>query len=155
MMERNLLKQAIELAKENVDTGGGPFGAVIVKNGIVISSAANMVTKQNDPTAHAEVLAIRKAAEKLGSWNLEGCELYTSCEPCPMCMGAVYWAHIDKVYYASGHDDARKAGFDDSEIYSEMRKSVKDRKISMHQEMRDEGNEAFSKWMEKVDREEY
>jgi len=154
-MERNLLKQAIELAKENVDTGGGPFGAVIVKNGIVISSAANMVTKQNDPTAHAEVLAIRKAAEKLGSWNLEGCELYTSCEPCPMCMGAVYWAHIDKVYYASGHDDARKAGFDDSEIYSEMRKSVKDRKISMHQEMRDEGNEAFSKWMEKVDREEY
>lgn len=154
-MERKLLKQAIELAKANVDDGGGPFGAVIVKEGLVISSAANKVTQRNDPTAHAEVLAIRKAAEKLGTWNLEGCELYTSCEPCPMCMGAVYWAHLDKVYYASGHEDARKAGFDDSEIYSEMKKDVKDRKLSMHQDMRTEGNEAFVKWMEKVDREEY
>ncbi|MCF8379040.1 MAG: nucleoside deaminase [Bacteroidales bacterium] len=154
-MERNLLKKAIDLAKANVDKGGGPFGALIVKDGLVISKAANLVTLKNDPTAHAEVLAIRKAAKKLGTWNLEGCELYTSCEPCPMCMGAVYWAHLDKVYYASGHNDAKKAGFDDSEIYSEMRKEVKDRKISMQQEMREEGNEAFLKWMEKVDKEEY
>ncbi|MCK4919555.1 MAG: nucleoside deaminase [Bacteroidales bacterium] len=154
-MDKKLLKQAIELAKANVEDGGGPFGAIIVKEGVIISSAANKVTQKNDPTAHAEVLAIRQAAEKLGTWNLEGCELYTSCEPCPMCMGAVYWAHLDKVYYASGHEDARKAGFDDSEIYSEMKKDVKDRKLSMHQEMRAEGNEAFAKWMEKVDREEY
>ena len=154
-MERKLLSKAIEIAKMNVEDGGGPFGAVIVKDGKIISTGANSVTGNNDPTAHAEVLAIRQAAQKLGTWNLEGCELYTSCEPCPMCMGAVYWAHLDKVYYACDHKDARNAGFDDSHIYSELKKNPKDRKLPIIQEMREEGLGAFKKWTEKEDREEY
>src|SRR5271167_4324514 len=114
----SFMELAIDLAMKNVQTGaGGPFGAVVVKDGKVIAAAANCVTSNNDPTAHAEVMAIRKACQALGSFQLDGCEIYTSCEPCPMCLGAFYWARPERVYFANTADDASKAGFDDSLIY--------------------------------------
>ncbi len=155
MMNEHFLQRAIDIAIENVHDGGGPFGAVIVRNGEIIAASGNRVTHDNDPTAHAEVLAIRKAAHELGSWDLSGCVLYTSCEPCPMCFGAIYWAHIDEVYYACTHEDARDAGFDDSHIYHELRREPSHRAIAMKQTMRDEGLRAFDSWKNNPERKEY
>ncbi len=120
MSDKEIMRRAILLSKESVKNGGGPFGAVIAKNGEIISEASNSVTIDNDPTAHAEVNCIRKATKKLGTFDLTGCEIYTSCEPCPMCLGAIYWAHLDKIYYANDRKDAAKIGFDDDFIYQEM-----------------------------------
>ena len=149
------MKRTIELAKENIKRGGGPFGALIAKEGKVIAEAANSVRSENDPTAHAEILAIRTAAEKLGTHDLNGCELYTSCEPCPMCLGAVYWAHIDKVYYAATHDDARDVGFDDADMYNEMKKDRSERNIKMDSAFREDSLRVFNLWKEKQDKLEY
>jgi len=151
-MHQEYLKKAIELAQTSVDTGGGPFGAVIVKDNKIIASAYNRVTVIQDPTAHAEIQTIREAASKLGTWDLSGCTLYTSCEPCPMCMGAVYWAHIKEVFYACTHKDAADAGFDDSMIYSELRLHPSQRTVSMKQNLHDEGLKAFEKWGKKQDK---
>jgi tRNA(Arg) A34 adenosine deaminase TadA len=129
-MENKFLDMAINLASENVKSGnGGPFGAIIVKNGEIVATGVNTVTTKNDPTAHAEVNAIRNACSKLDNFQLEGCEIYSSCEPCPMCLGAIYWSHIDKLYYAANKDDAAQAGFDDSFIYKELEVSISDRRL--------------------------
>ena len=123
------MRQAIDLAVENVKCGGGPFGAVIVRNGEVVATGVNRVTSQNDPTAHAEVSAIRAACLKLGVFDLSGCVIYTSCEPCPMCLGAIYWAHIDKIYYGANKLDAAAANFDDSFIYRELELPKEKRRV--------------------------
>ena len=137
-MKNKFMARAIELSIESVNTGGGPFGSVIVKDEKIIAEGFNKVTSTNDPTAHGEIVAIRKACKSLNNFNLSGCELYSTCEPCPMCLSAIYWAHIDKVYYANTRDDAKKIDFDDSLIYSELLKNVKIRKIPMAQMMREE-----------------
>jgi guanine deaminase len=130
--QSEFIERAVSLARQNVSLGrGGPFGAVIVKNGIIIAEASNQVTVINDPTAHAEILAIREACKKLDNFSLEGCDLYASCEPCPMCLGAIYWAKINKVYYAVTRTDAENAGFKDSLIYREMCKSSADQMVPM------------------------
>jgi tRNA(Arg) A34 adenosine deaminase TadA len=154
-MDEKLLKRAIELAEKNIEKGGGPFGAIIVKDGEIIAEESNRVTPEIDPTAHAEILAIRSAAKKLGTWHLEGCELYTSCEPCPMCLGAVYWAHIDKVYYAATHDDAKDAGFDDADMYNEMKLPRQQRKIPMESAFRKESLKVFRKWKDTEEKKSY
>ena len=120
MTKEEFMRKAIELSVNSVKKGGGPFGAVIVRNGEIIAEASNNVTVDNDPTAHAEVSAIRNACRKLGTFDLTGCEIYTSCEPCPMCLGAIYWAHLDKIYYANDRKDAAAIGFDDDFIYKEI-----------------------------------
>lgn len=150
MEEKKLhMKQAIELAFSNVkENKGGPFGAVVVKDGEIIGRGANLVTDTNDPTAHAEIVAIREAASKLGTFELQGCELYASCEPCPMCLGAIYWARIDKLYYAATKDDAAKADFDDSFIYKEFTLPKDQRSISSLQLMRDDSVKVFDAWIE-------
>ena len=141
------MSRAIALAVDNVRSGrGGPFGAVVVKDGKIIAEGANSVTTANDPTAHAEVLAIREACRKLGAFELIGCEIYTSCEPCPMCLGAIYWARPARVYFGSTAADAAHAGFDDSFIYQEIAHDHSARKIPMAQLMRDEALEAFRAW---------
>jgi tRNA(Arg) A34 adenosine deaminase TadA len=150
--EEIFMKEAISLSNENIDKGGGPFGAVIVKDGKIIAKAANSVTIDNDPTAHAEVNAIRLASKFLGTFDLSGCEIYTSCEPCPMCLGAIYWARIDKVYYANTKDDARKIDFDDAFIYEEIQKPLNNRKKPFIQIMRNEAIKAFEKWQQKEDK---
>lgn len=128
-MHKKYMKEAIRLASENVVKGGGPFGAVVVKDGKIIASAGNSVTQTNDPTAHAEVNAIREACRVLGTFHLEGCTIYSSCEPCPMCLSAIYWARINQVFFAASRDDAAEAGFDDSLIYNEIPKPYPDRII--------------------------
>ncbi len=144
------MARAIQLAIENVRSErGGPFGCVVVKDSNVIAEGVNQVTATNDPTAHAEVLAIRQACQKLRSFELRGCDLYTSCEPCPMCLSAIYWARIDKVYFGSLAEDAAKAGFDDSAIYREIAQSITQRKIPMLQMMREEALAAFQAWEKK------
>jgi guanine deaminase len=146
-MSSAFMARAIELAIENVRSGhGGPFGAVVVKEGQIIAEAANRVTVTNDPTAHAEVLAIRAACAKLGAFELRGSELYASCEPCPMCLGAIYWARPDRVYFGGSAADASRAGFDDSFIYREIAQAHASRKIPMIQLMRDEALEIFRAW---------
>ena len=141
------MKKAVRLSIANVEKGkGGPFGAVVVKDGKVIARGANNVTLTNDPTAHAEVVAIRKACKVLKTYQLTGCEIYTSCEPCPMCLAAIYWARPDKIFYASTKEDAAAAGFDDKLIYEEIAKSISERKIFTQQLLRDEALEAFRKW---------
>jgi guanine deaminase len=148
-MDNVFMARAIQLAIENVRSGrGGPFGCVIVKDGNIVAEAANQVTATNDPTAHAEILAIRRACEKLGSFELAGCDLYTSCEPCPMCLSASYWARVDKIYFASLAEDAARSGFDDSAIYAEIAKPRAQRQIPMIQMMRDEALSAFRAWEE-------
>jgi guanine deaminase len=148
-MDKAFMARAIELSLENVRSGrGGPFGAVVVKDGNVVAEAANQVTATNDPTAHAEVLAIRQACQKLGIFELKGCDLYTSCEPCPMCLGAIYWARIDKVYFGNLAADAAKVGFDDSAIYAEITQPHAEREIPMIQTMREEALAAFRAWEE-------
>ena len=154
-MKNKFMARAIELSIESVNTGGGPFGSVIVKDEKIIAEGSNKVTLNNDPTAHGEIVAIRKACKNLNNFNLSGCELYSTCEPCPMCLSAIYWAHIDKVYYANTRDDAKKIDFDDSLIYSELLKNVKIRKIPMAQMMRGEALKAFELWNKKTDKVKY
>ena len=143
------MTRAIQLAVENVCSGqGGPFGAVVVKDGNLIAEGANRVTMTNDPTAHAEVLAIREACRKLGIFELKDCELYTSCEPCPMCLGAIYWTRLSRVYFGSLAADATRAGFDDSFIYREIAQPHAERGIPMFQMMREESLAAFRAWQD-------
>ncbi len=140
--------KAINLAMSNVDAGkGGPFGAVIVKDGEIVGTGSNLVSDTNDPTAHAEIVAIREATKNLGTFDLSGCEIYSSCEPCPMCLGAIYWAHLDKLYYAATKDDAAKAEFDDSHIYSEIALPKDKRSIPSLQLHRDEALKVFEAWL--------
>ena len=147
------MKRAIELALENVRSGrGGPFGVVIVKGGQVLAEGANSVTSTNDPTAHAEIVAIREACRKLNTFQLEGCEIYSSCEPCPMCVGAIYWARAARVFYGASAGDAAVAQFDDAVIFREIAQPARLRRIPMTQAMRDEALVAFRAWMEKPDR---
>jgi len=146
-MDKAFMARAIQLSLENVSSGrGGPFGAVIVKEAVVVAEATNQVTATNDPTAHAEMLAIRQACQKLDCFELRGCDLYTSCEPCPMCLGAIYWARISKVYFGNLAADAARIGFDDSAIYAEITQPHAQREIPMIQMMRDEALAAFRAW---------
>jgi guanine deaminase len=155
-MNQAFMREAIRQAVENVRSGkGGPFGAVVSKDGRIVATGTNLVTSSNDPTAHAEVTAIREACRALGAFQLTGCEIYTSCEPCPMCLGAIYWARPDRVYYAAAAKDAADAGFDDSFIYSELKVMHGERKIPFVQGMRDAGLEPFPEWMRKNDRVKY
>ncbi len=148
-MENEFMREAIRLSIENVEKGtGGPFGAVIVKDGKIIASGTNQVTANNDPTAHAEVVAIRKACEVLKSFQLTGCEIYCSCEPCPMCLGAIYWARPDKIFYAATKHDAAQVNFDDQFIYDEIALLPDQRKVFTKQLLHDEALEAFKKWAE-------
>ena len=149
------MARAIELSIESVNTGGGPFGSVIVKDDKIVAEGSNKVTLNNDPTAHGEVVAIRQACKNINNFNLHGYELYSTCEPCPMCLSAIYWARIDKIYYANTRGDAQKIDFDDSLIYSELLKNVKKRKIPMIQIMRDEALIAFELWNKKTDKVKY
>jgi guanine deaminase len=148
-MSNEFMQEAIRLAIENVENGkGGPFGVVIVKDGEIIATGVNEVTATNDPTAHAEIVAIRKACQYLNTFQLTGCELYSSCEPCPMCMGAIYWARPDKVFFAATQEDAASIQFDDQFIYDEFAKPVSERKLFTRQLMREEALVAFQKWKE-------
>jgi tRNA(Arg) A34 adenosine deaminase TadA len=148
-IHQNFMQEALKLAEENVHSGnGGPFGAIIVKNGEIISRASNHVLKLNDPTAHAEVMAIRAACEKLGTYFLDDCEIYTSCEPCPMCLGAIYWAHIRKIWYCAGRKDAASAGFDDSFIYDQIGTPIEKRSIPAEQLLKEVAGKAFKTWMD-------
>ncbi len=148
MADHAFMEMAIDLAMKNVETGaGGPFGAVVVKDGKVIATAANCVTANNDPTAHAEVMAIRKACQVLGSFQLDGCEIYTSCEPCPMCLGAFYWARPAAVYYANTRAHAANAGFDDAFIYDEISLAPEERSLKMTQLRPDTAHEHFEAWV--------
>ena len=149
------MRRAIALSEESVRTGGGPFGAVIVKDGVIVSEASNSVTLDHDPTAHAEVNAIRKATQKLGTFDLEGCEIYTSCEPCPMCLGAIYWAHLDCIYYANNRKDAARIGFDDDFIYKEIALKPQERHKQMEVLLSEEAKEAFRMWEADGDKAEY
>ncbi len=150
------MMEAIHLSITNVEQGkGGPFGAVVVKDGKIIARGANSVTAHNDPTAHAEVVAIREACKVLNSFQLTGCEIYASCEPCPMCLGAIYWARPDALYYACSKEDAAAINFDDQFIYEEIAKPVSDRKLFTKQLMRDEAVLAFEKWNHSLTKTEY
>jgi len=152
-MSNVFMGRAIQLSIENVHSGrGGPFGAVIVRNQEIVAEAVNRVTSSNDPTAHAEILAIRQACAKLGVFELRDCELYTSCEPCPMCLGAIYWARLARIYYANTHEDAAKIGFDDSFIYSELELPHLRRRIPTMQLMREEALAGFEAWARKPDK---
>lgn len=152
MDKRQLMMRAIRLSEESVRQGGGPFGAVIARDGEILAEAANSVTTDCDPTAHAEVSAIRKAARLLGTFDLSGCEIFTSCEPCPMCLGAIYWARLDKVYYANDRVDAARAGFDDDFIYKELELKPAERDKPSEILMAREAKAAFAMWMEKEDK---
>ena len=154
-MKNEFMQRAIELSVESVNHGGGPFGSVIVKDNKIISEGSNKVTQTNDPTAHGEIVAIRDACRKLNNFTLNGCELYSSCEPCPMCLSAIYWARITKIYFANTREDAQKIDFDDSLIYSEFKKNINKRKISMIQMMRNEALKAFDLWDKKTDKVKY
>ena len=155
MTKEEFMRKAIELSVNSVKKGGGPFGAVIIRNGEIIAEASNNVTVDNDPTAHAEVSAIRNACRKLGTFDLTGCEIYTSCEPCPMCLGAIYWAHLDKIYYANDRKDAAAIGFDDDFIYKEIEVEPQYHKKPSEILLRNEALEAFKLWNTKTDKIEY
>ena len=154
-MKNEFMKRAIELSIESVNKGGGPFGCIIIKDEKIVSEGSNKVTSTNDPTAHGEIVAIREACKKINNFSLAGCELYSSCEPCPMCLSAIYWARIDKIYYANTRKDAQKIDFDDSLIYSEFQKNIGERKIPMIQMMRNEALKAFELWDKKIDKVKY
>jgi tRNA(Arg) A34 adenosine deaminase TadA len=154
-MKNEFMKRAIELSVESVNRGGGPFGSIIVKDNNIVAEGSNKVTLTNDPTAHGEIVAIREACKKLNNFSLNDCELYSTCEPCPMCLSAIYWARIDKIYYANTRKDAQKIDFDDSLIYSELQKNINKRKIPMIQMMRNEALVAFELWDKKTDKVEY
>ena len=149
------MQRAIELSIESIHSGGGPFGSVVAKDNEIISEGMNRVTVNNDPTAHGEITAIRQACKKLNTFDLSGYELYSNCEPCPMCLSAIYWSHIDKVYYANTRDDAQKIDFLDPIIYKELQKTNEEKKIQMVQMMRKEGLKAFEIWDKKVDKIKY
>lgn len=152
---KKFMRKAIALSIENIENGGGPFGAVIVKDGKIIAKGVNRVTANTDPTAHAEVNAIRQAAKKLKTFDLAGCEIYTSCEPCPMCLGAVYWAHLDKMYYGNSKADAKNIGFDDSFIYDEIDLKPEERQILTTQLIPEEAIVAFNTWTAAEDKVRY
>ena len=149
------MQKAIELSIKNIHNNGGPFGCVIVKNNKIISEGVNGVTQNNDPTAHAEIVAIRNACKKLNTFDLSGCELYTSCEPCPMCLSAIYWSHIDLVYYGNSRENAAEIQFDDKFIYDEMKKDINERKIPLKQILKDEAIKAFDLWTLTEDKTKY
>lgn len=149
------MQRAIELAEQSVKNGGGPFGAVIVKDGKIVAEGSNCVTINNDPTAHAEVSTIRKACSALNTFDLNGCEIYSSCEPCPMCLSAIYWARIDRIYYGCNKDDAKNIGFDDSFIYEQIELKPEQRSIPSKEMLREEALSAFRMWNEKEDKTEY
>jgi guanine deaminase len=152
-VSNTFMARAIRLSIENVRTGrGGPFGAVVAKGGEIVAEGVNCVTATKDPTAHAEIIAIREACKKLGDFELSGCELYTSCEPCPMCLGAIYWARPDRVYFGNTAADAADAGFDDSFIYREIPQPHSQRKIPMVPMMREEALEAFRAWKKQINK---
>lgn len=150
------MKRAIELSAERMRANlGGPFGAVITRDGKVIAEGFNQVTSTNDPTAHAEVVAIRRACEVLGTFSLEGCVIYTSCEPCPMCLASIYWARLDAIYFANSREDAAAIGFDDDFLYREIPKDLNQRKIPTQQIALEEARAVFDEWREKPDKIEY
>ena len=153
--KKKFMAKAIELSINSANTIGGPFGSVIVKDNKIIAEGSNTVTSSNDPTAHGEIVAIREACKNLNTFDLSGCEIYTSCEPCPMCLSAIYWSRLDKIYYANTRDDAKNIDFDDSFIYTEIPKKIDDRKIKMVQILRDEALKAFEIWDKKVDKIKY
>lgn len=153
--DRAFMREAIRLANESVRLGGGPFGAVIVKNGQIVAGNANRVTIDIDPTAHAEVNTIREACRRLGTFDLSGCTIYTSCEPCPMCLGAIYWAHIDRIYYGNTRKDARDIDFADDFIYEELDCPMENRTVPIVPLLHDEALESFRLWSEKEDKTEY
>ena len=155
MDKKELMRKAVMLSEKSVKNGGGPFGAVIVKDGNIVAEASNSVTIDNDPTAHAEVNAIRKATSKLGTFDLQGCDIYTSCEPCPMCLGAIYWARLDNIYYANDRKDAARIGFDDDFIYKEIALKPSERSKHMEILLPEEGIRAFQMWEHKTDKTEY
>ena len=155
MTKEELMKKAIELSEENVANGGGPFGAVIARDGEIIATGVNRVTANCDPTAHAEVSAIRAACQKLKTFDLSGCEIFSSCEPCPMCLGAIYWAHIDRLYFGNDKDDAKAIGFDDSFIYDELELPKDKRRLHSEILLPHEAFRAFRMWMDKEDKIEY
>ena len=156
MISKNkFMLRAIELSISSAMDTGGPFGCVMVKDDKIIAECSNKVTFSNDPTAHAEIVAIREACKKLNTFNLSGCDLYASCEPCPMCLSAIYWSHVDNVFYANTREDAKKINFDDSLIYSEISKKNEDRKIPIKQMLRDDALKAFEIWNKKTDKIEY
>ena len=154
--DRQFMSRAVELAKMGVEMNlGGPFGCVVAKDGLIVGEGSNRVTSTNDPTAHAEIIAIRDACERLDTFQLDGCTIYTSCEPCPMCLGAIYWARPEKVFYACTREDAANIGFDDDFIYQELEKSNDKREMVMLNLMRDEALELFHSWAAKTDKIEY
>ncbi len=149
---RKFMNEAIALSRESVSCGGGPFGTVIVKDGTVVGRGVNSVTKLNDPTAHGEIVAIREACSKLNSFRLDGCILYTSCEPCPMCLGAIYWSRVKEIYFANTREDAASIGFDDALIYDELSVPLRERRIAFLQIMREEALVVFDSWRTKEDK---
>jgi len=151
-LSKNFMLRAIELSMISLKEDGGPFGCVIVKNNEIISEGFNEVTNKNDPTAHAEIVAIRNACKKLNTFNLKGTQMFTSCEPCPMCLSAIYWSHIDKIYYGNNRKDAAKIGFDDSYIYDELSINLNKRKIPLEQINEKEAIKAFEEWEVKTDK---
>lgn len=154
--QHNFMREAIALSEYNMTSNeGGPFGAVVVKDGQIVGRGNNRVLSTNDPTAHAEVVAIREACASLGTFQLDGCEIYCSCEPCPMCLGAIYWARPDKIYFANTKHDAAAIGFDDRFIYEELDRPFEERKIFTGQMLREEALAAFKMWAEKADKTEY
>ena len=154
--QKKFMREAIRLSMENVQSGnGGPFGTVIVKNGKIIATGVNVVTKSNDPTAHAEMIAIRNACEKLNSFQLDGCDIYCSCEPCPMCLGAIYWARPKSIYFANSKKDAAEINFDDNFIYQEIKLPIHERKLTITQLLRDEAQSVFLQWQESENKIEY
>ena len=154
-LDKQFMREAIRLANESVNRGGGPFGAVIVKDGKVIAGSSNSVTIDNDPTAHAEVNTIREACRRLGTFDLSGCTIYTSCEPCPMCLGAIYWARISRIFYGNNRKDARDIQFADDFIYEELERPLGNRTVPIIPDLRDEALVTFRLWSEKTDKTEY
>ena len=155
MTREELMREAIRLSEDNVRNGGGPFGAVIARDGEIVGTGTNRVTPDCDPTAHAEVNAIRDGASRLGTFDLSGCEIYSSCEPCPMCLGAIYWAHLDRLYYGNDKQDAAGIGFDDAFIYRELDLKPEDRSLKSERLLSDEAAAAFREWAAKPDKVEY
>ena len=149
------MREAIRLASANVENGGGPFGAVIARGGEIIATGVNRVTANCDPTAHAEVSAIRAAAQKLGTFNLSGCDIYSSCEPCPMCLGAIYWARLDRLFYGNTKADAARIGFDDAFIYKELALPLSERTLREEQLLGKEAIATFEAWEQKTDKTPY
>ena len=156
VFNESYLREAIRLSKEKMEAGeGGPFGAVVVKDSEIIGRGWNRVTSANDPTAHAEIMAIREACSTLGTFSLEGCEIYASCEPCPMCLSAIYWARLEKLYFAGSRDDAATAGFDDALLYEEVTKDWNARTLQTEQHLQPEAQAVFNLWKKKPDRTNY